>query len=172
MIFFKQRSSLTFFMLFIFVILLMHACANLRRRTGPSVTLPEKKIPSASSLPSESAADILIQEGWKSIDEGNLNLAEQKFEKALRISPTHGKSYLGLARIAYLQMDYMRALEFLQMGEAYSSQQADLLVHLYILEGDCYRDMGRKKEAKKAYQKALEIDSHNPLLIDRLEKIN
>jgi tetratricopeptide (TPR) repeat protein len=167
----KTRRSLRSFTAFALLFFLMAGCMKFKKKTEPAIPLPEKTRPTSSILPSENAAATLIQEGWESMNEGHLLLAEQKFENALRISPTSGESYLGLASVAHLQHDYQRALEFLQIGEAYSTQRTDLLLRFYLLEGDCYRALGKEKEAQKAYQKALEIDPDSQALIERSKKM-
>ncbi len=156
--FFSYQRLCSFFLLLVFAFLLMNGCLKFRKRKSSSVSLPREEVSSAPVLPSHSAVDMLIAEGWKRIGDGNLNLAEQKFEKALRMAPTRGEGYLGLAHIAYLRVNYERSLEFLQIGEAYSFQDPELLVRIFILEGDCYRKMGEGEKAQKAYEKALEIN--------------
>lgn len=156
---FKPGNRLKAFILLALFSLLLNSCMKFQKKAGSPSTIPERRVPPVSSLPSEGAAAILIQEGWKCIDDGHLPLAEQKFEDAIRLSATSGESYLGLAKVAYLQEDYPRALEFLEIGEAYSTHHSDLLLRFYLLERDCYQAMGKRKKAKEAYQKASEIGS-------------
>ncbi len=166
------RKLLLGITVFTMILLLLFGCVPFKKKTRSSIPLPGKTDDAVPTLPSENAAAILIQEGWEVMGKGHLLLAEQKFENALRISPTSGEGYLGLASVAHLQQDYGRALEFLQMGEAYSNQYSDLLSRIYLLKGDCYQALGRTKEAHEAYRKALEIDPENQTLIERLEDLH
>ncbi len=170
--YFRLRERLHYIIVLLLLFSLMAGCVRFKKKTESAVTLPEETIPATSTLPSGQAAAALIQEGWENVDKGHLLLAEQKFENALRISPTSGESYLGLASVAYQQKDYQRALEFLQIGAAYCTKHSDLLLRIYILEGDCYRAMGKKKEAQRSYQKAIEIDPDDEALMDRLQEMH
>lgn len=169
--YFNPRKFLICFTVFAVILLLICGCVPFKKETKSSVPLPGKT-DDAPILPAENAAAILIQEGWEIMGKGHLLLAEQKFENALRISPTSGEGYLGLASVAHLQQDYGRALEFLQIGEAYSNQYPDLLSRIYLLKGDCYQALGRGKEAQEVYRKALEIDPENQALIERLKNMH
>ncbi|MEW5806639.1 MAG: tetratricopeptide repeat protein [Acidobacteriota bacterium] len=123
------------------------------------------------ALPSDQAASQLIAQGWDCVSNKKLDLAETKFEKALRIAPTSGSAYYGMAQVAYLRTNYAQCLELAQSAELYSFQEPSLLLKAYILEGDCLARMGKRDKAVDAYRKALELDPGSQYILEKLKRM-
>jgi Flp pilus assembly protein TadD len=129
---------------------------------------PEVKRP---VLPSDSAAAQILSQAWEDVKNGKIDLAEMRFEKALRVSPSSGSAYYGLAHIAFMRGQYMRCVEFCKSAELYSYKDPSLLMKVYTLEGDGYLRMGKKVDAADAYRKGLGIDPEDRSLKEKLRKI-
>ncbi len=138
--------------------------------------LPEPAEPSQPEarkpvLPSDSAASQLLSQAWDDLGKGRMDLAEMRFEKVLRLSPSYGAAYLGLAQISYKRQEYERCIEFVQSAEIHSYNDSSLLLEIYALEGDCYQRMGKRDKAEMAYRKGLEVDPSNEILAAKLKKL-
>ncbi len=94
-----------------------------------------------------------------------------RFEKVLRLSPSNGTAYLGLAQISFTRQEYERCIEFIQSAELHSYNDSSLLLDIYALEGDCYMRMGKRNKAETAYRKGLEVDPSNEMLAAKLKKL-
>ena len=55
------------------------------------------------------AALALAREGRRLLQQGNLSLAERRFEKALSVDASCGQAYLGMAELRYEQGDWQQA---------------------------------------------------------------
>ena len=67
-------------------------------------------------------ADVLVQLGLSRLPLGDLEGASDAFDRALSIAPDYADASVGLARIAYFEGEYMRALSILN---GLGSQSAD-----------------------------------------------
>lgn len=102
-------------------------------------------------------------------DQKNYDEAISQYKKVIEISPTDISAYVNLASVYQYNLNQKdKALEIYQQGIEKNPKSADLLA----LKGLAYEQMENKDEAKKAYEKALEIDENNATAKIALERIN
>jgi superkiller protein 3 len=99
-------------------------------------------------------ANKFVERGNKFVESGSLQRAKQEYQKALKIYPKHldalynlGKACERLGQKGEAIDDYKRYLDI-------KSDDADVWTQLALL----YDDAGSKNEARRAYEKAIEIN--------------
>lgn len=117
-------------------------------RTEDSLTVMEKIL---QKNPKSSRALNFIGFTWA--EQGvRLDEAEAKIQEALKLDPGSGPIMDSLGWVYYQRGDYQTALVWLQKAERAAGPDPEILGHL----GDCYLKLGKKDQARKAYQQALE----------------
>lgn len=102
-------------------------------------------------------------------DQKNYDEAIAQYKKVIEISPTDISAYVNLASVYQYQLNQKdKALEIYQQGIEKNPKSADLLA----LKGLAYEQMENIDEAKKAYEKALEIDGENKAAKIALDRLN
>lgn len=92
------------------------------------------------------------------LDKGNLVEAEKLYIEAIRTVPTFANPYNNLASVYMLSRKYEEALATYQKALVYSDEKASIFYNT----GMCYKNMKDNENAKKYFQKALDLEPSNP----------
>lgn len=92
-------------------------------------------------------------------NKGDYPLAEQYYRKALAYNPQFVNSLLGLARTLIAMEKYSEAIHFLEQAVSLAPQ----IPHLYFDLGEAYSLSGQYDQARKSYDKVMELVPGTPL---------
>lgn len=95
---------------------------------------------------------------------GNLNLAEEQYQRVLKDDPKSGSSYLSLAEIALLRGDLAAAIVKLEQALTLTPDDPKVIGVL----ASAYERSGKIDQAKDAYRKCLNIQPGNPAIQNNL----
>ncbi len=87
----------------------------------------------------------------------NYKLAKKSFSQVLALNPLYPKVHYYLGRIAFLNGDYLTAIEESRL----ETQSNPHLTAPFLLAGESYEKLGRFQKCAKEYQKAIEKDPEN-----------
>ena len=96
-----------------------------------------------------------------------LNEAMEMAQKALKQDPENGAYLDTVGWIYYKIGEYEKALEYITKAFSARQESAILADHL----GDVYDKLEMKEEARKAWEKALELDQSNQEILRKLDRI-
>ena len=95
------------------------------------------------------------------INEGNLDEAISILQKAIALFPPNPYAYYYLAKVRYLQGDYLKTLPPLGKAELYLEKEVLWLSWVYDLRGKSYEALFRPDEARDQYELSLLNDPGN-----------
>ena len=91
--------------------------------------------------------------GKSELERGNIDQAEEYFQKALEINPDHPRAKGNLGYILYTRQEYEKALPYMRQAAYALPRSADFQYNLGVL----YSELGKSKEAATYYRKALRL---------------
>ena len=100
------------------------------------------------------------------ISEGKLDEALSILQKAIALFPSNPYAYYYLAKVRYLQGDYLKTLPPLGKAELYLKKEVLWLSWVYDLRGRSYEALFQLDEAREQYKLSL---SNNPGNLDAQE---
>ncbi len=104
-----------------------------------------------------------------SLAEERLDLAEQMSARALKIEPDNPTYIDTYAWILFVRKDYEQARAYIEQALKLIKNEKDD-ASLYEHAGDIYIQLGRKKEARQAWKKALQLGSSSTTLRQKIKK--
>lgn len=120
--------------------------------TNAPPPLPTKDVLS----PKEVVALRFVEEGRDAIEQGDLNRARVRFERAMSVAPLQPYSYYFLGRLALARGEHQQALAFLQRAELlFPPKDRVWRGETAGLKGTVYEDLGDYDQARTAYQRCL-----------------
>ena len=87
---------------------------------------------------------------------GNAAAARDCFQKCVALQPKNGRAHANLGRTYTEEGDYTQALKELLIA----ARQLPAEAPVYSSLGSCYAALGRMADARKSWEKALELDPH------------
>ena len=100
------------------------------------------------------------------INRGNLDKAISILQNAIALFPSNPYAYYYLAKVRYLQGDYLKTLPPLGKAELYFEKEVLWLSWVYDLRGKSYEALFQPDEAREQYELSL---SNNPGNMDARE---
>jgi tetratricopeptide (TPR) repeat protein len=149
---------------------------NFSLPTAPQAFLKDSVpllLPPNTSL---SALDVValhfVESGKTAFEREEWDRAQEQFERAVSIAPLQPYGYFFLGRIAFGHGDHKQALAFLHKAElllppseqVWRSETANLL-------GVVYEDVGDYEQARKAYQRCLQLTPTNLKAISAMARL-
>ena len=123
----------------------------------------------------ETLADAHNGIGWSHLSLSlNPPLAQEAFQNAVQLDPSHADAWVGLANLLFLRHkdtnDFraaIRAVDNALQGDAHSLFRHDYRskADLYVLKAACYYYLGEETPAKQEVDKALQIETTNTTAI-------
>jgi len=102
-------------------------------------------------------------------DEKKFDQAIEEYEKVIELSPTNISAYVNLASVYQYSLKKVdKAIEIYQSGINNNPKSIDL----YLLLGIANEQANDKDNAKKAYEKAIEINENNIVAKNALERLS
>jgi len=108
-----------------------------------------------------------VAEGRQLLEQGKLAEARARFLSAVEANPREAQARIGLASVAFERTDYTQAVEL-----------ARQVVHMYpraiqghIILGDAYFKLLRYDEARRSWERALQLDPENRHASRRIERL-
>lgn len=113
-------------------------------------------------------AESLFQTGQHFYRIGQIDESEAQLRQALKINPNHLKSHLSLGRILLEKGDAKQAVKILEEAYQYDQVAAkqDLVTALIAYSDDC-----EEEDRLTIYNRILELDFHQPLIIERRQAL-
>lgn len=112
--------------------------------------------------PQTAAALRLVEEGRGLLEKGQLDRAEDRFERAVAIDPGNVQGYYFLAKAHFLAHRYDQAEGFLSRAIGLGARTDPVWqARVAALQGQILEAASRYPEARQAYQRALQLDPHN-----------
>jgi tetratricopeptide (TPR) repeat protein len=115
--------------------------------------------PPAGAPGHRTASFRLAADGYRALQKGQLQEAEDRLEKALSVDPRNPFCYLYLAEIRFREEDTRQAMILLDQAEVFFQGHPYWLGELYARKGRYWEAQNDRDKAREAYSKALE---HNP----------
>jgi tetratricopeptide repeat protein len=137
---------------------------QLDAQTPPTTPEPDSLLSqiTPSTPPNVAAAIRLIEEGRQQRNQGHVDKALERFERAVAIDPTNAYGYYFLAQLHYRQKNYDQAIAFSSRAATLSARtDRTCLGRVYSLQGAVFEEVGRYPDARKAYQRAVDADPNN-----------
>lgn len=136
--------------------------------------------PIPPSLPTEtglSAQEVValrfVEVGKGFWEQGDLERAQEQFERAVSLAPLQPYSYYFLGRIAFSRSDYKQALAFLRKAElSFAARDRAWLSETTGLQGAIYEEMGDHAHARAAYQRCLQLTPTNLKALSALARLS
>jgi tetratricopeptide (TPR) repeat protein len=141
------------------------ATAHAAAHTAPPAAAAERPRPRPAGDPALGRK--LVSEGDRLLSRGRLDEARQRYQAALRSNSRSGRAYTGLAQVAFERSDYGRAVELARKAVALNRRHKKA----YLLLGDAYFNLMRYGDARRAWQRVLELDPGNARTRQRLQKL-
>jgi len=133
---------------------------EVRRAVLEDQSFTVEKIP--AEAPAHRAASYrLAAEGYRALQTGQMQEAEDRLEQALSVDPRNPFCYLYLAEIRYREGDARQAIILLHQGQVLFQGHPYWLSEAYAREGRCWEALHAWDKAKEAYGKALEYNPWN-----------
>lgn len=101
--------------------------------------------------------DIYLLQGQAHLAKQNLELADEKFSRALELNPALANAMLGKARILFHSNEYDKVSGFVDQALSLEPDNADA----WVLRGEILRVQGQTQDAMMAFQEALDIAPDN-----------
>ena len=99
-----------------------------------------------------------VEQGQAALSQEDFQRARIFFERAVNIAPLQPYGYYFLGRATFAQGDAHQALVFLLKAElALSEENAAWIAKTKCLQGMIHEDLGAYEEARRSYQRCLEI---------------
>ena len=152
----------------LFVVSLLHACANQRLFTVDSDSESKKKFEQKQNIIADTATkseitlsaaiSALLTTAEKQVSVEDFNGAAASLERALRISPNEALVHLRLAAVRLKQGQAHAALQLAFKGQSLmetrsnSGNKTVLEKQFWQVIGDCYRYLGNAQKAEQAYR--------------------
>jgi tetratricopeptide (TPR) repeat protein len=112
--------------------------------------------------PQTAAAFRLIEEGRTWLERGQIDRAQERFERAVATDPANVQGYYFLAQAHYLAKRYDQAEGFVSRAIGLAARSdATWQARIYALQGSIFEAIGRYPEARQAYQIAMRADPLN-----------
>jgi tetratricopeptide (TPR) repeat protein len=89
-------------------------------------------------------------EGREALAQGNLDRAQDAFDRAVRADPANPEAVAGLAEVAFERARYVEALDYARRAVAFRPKTP----HYQVILGDAYFKLLRYDEALASYQRA------------------
>ncbi len=174
----RSRRSIAFGYWILPVLLIASGCAVLSRESArerevrravlEDQSFTVEKIP--AEAPAHRAASFrLAAEGYRALQAGRLEEAEDRLEQALSVDPRNPFCYLYLAEIRSRQGNERQAVILLHQGEVLFQGHPYWLSEAYTREGQCWEALHAWDQAKAAYSKALEYNPWNEEAKQKIE---
>jgi len=117
---------------------------------------------SPTTPPNVAAALRLIEDGRQQMNQGRYDRALDRYERALAVDPSNAYGYYFLAQLHFETKKYDQAVAFASRAVVLSARTDRVLMgRSYGLEGAAFEAVGRYADARKAYEKAVEVDPNN-----------
>ena len=124
----------------------------LQEHTAPPLPDP------AVFSPQDRIALHFVEQGQAALRQEDFHRAHIFFERAVNIAPLQPYGYYFLGRAIFAQGDAHQALVFLLKAElALSEENAEWMAKTKCLQGMIHEDLGEYGEARRSYQRCLEI---------------
>jgi Flp pilus assembly protein TadD len=115
-----------------------------------------------ATAPNVAAALRRIAEGRPLRNQGEHDLALERFERAVAIDPSNAYGYYFLAQLHYLRKNHDQAIAFASRAAVLSARtDRTCLGRVYSLQGAVFEEVGRYPDARKAYRRAIDADPNN-----------
>ncbi|SFU43902.1 Tetratricopeptide repeat-containing protein [Pustulibacterium marinum] len=111
---------------------------------------------------SQTNSNQLIQQGIKYHDEGEYELAIQKYEQALNINKYNPTAHYEMALTYFEMKDYDKAIEHTDI--VLKSDATDNHLSSYVIKGSSLDMLGKTKKSIKVFEKGIEETGGNYLL--------
>ena len=109
-----------------------------------------------------------VYRGLDCLNNGNVNMAESLFKKAINMSPEYNLSYKYLGDLYDKTRDLVKALENWQI---YATKDENSGIDVYHKIESALFDLGRYSEVEKFYQKLISLDKFNLEAIIKLANV-
>jgi tetratricopeptide (TPR) repeat protein len=139
------------------------------------VTIPSPPVlPTTTELtPQEAAALRFVEVGKRLLEQGDLDRAQEQFERAVSLAPLQPYSYFFLGRIAFSRGDHKQALAFLRKAElSFAPRERTWLSEATGLQGAIYEELGEYEHARAAYQRCLQLTPTNLKALSALARLS
>ncbi len=123
------------------------------------------------SPPQRAASFRIAAQGLRALEEGRMQEAEDKLEKALSLDPRNAFCYLYLAEIRFKGGEIEQALMLLNQSEVLFQGHPYWLSEVFARKGLYLEEMRSTDEARRAYRKALEYNPWNESSKKGLERV-
>ena len=124
--------------------------------------------------PQDRIALHFVAQGQAALIREDFQCARVFFERAVNIAPLQPYGYYFLGRTAFAQGDARHALVFLLKGElalSESEEDADWMAKTKCLQGMIHEDLGAYADARRSYQRCLEISPQSLRAISALARL-
>jgi Flp pilus assembly protein TadD len=92
----------------------------------------------------------LLDSAYQQSENGQLDAAASKLERAVRIAPRDGQVWNALAKVRYQQKKYTLSISLAKKSNLLSANDKNLQRSNWFLMADCYDRLGNKNSAKQA----------------------
>jgi tetratricopeptide (TPR) repeat protein len=127
----------------------------------PKRTLEAPAPKKRAASPGDTSAIKLVEGGVKQMNAGNLDMAEQIFEQAVRVSPNNGRPYYYLGVLSSKQKQYERASGFLSQAEVHLHDDPFWMSQILLQEGLILKAQNQKDAAIQKFREAVSTDPTN-----------
>lgn len=122
--------------------------------------------------PQDRIALHFVEQGQAALSQEDFHRARIFFEQAVNMAPLQPYGYYFLGRATFAQGDAHQALVFLLKAElALSEENADWMARTKCLQGMIHEDLGEYGEARRSYQRCLEISPQSLRAISGLARL-
>jgi tetratricopeptide (TPR) repeat protein len=154
-------------------------------RTAARISPPERDLKkliladqqySVQTIPPDASAQRaasfrIAAEGHLAFQQGRVDEAENRLERALSLDARNPFCYLYLAEIRFQAGDPEQALMLLDQSEVHFDGHPYWLSEVYTRKGICLEKLRSPEEARRFYRKALEYNPWNETPKKKLEKM-
>lgn len=143
----------------------------------PGTPAPTPEVPVVASIPKdesllprikpetpgkEAAALRMVEDARKLIDAQQYDQATERLERAVSIDPSSSYGYFYLARVKLLRRDLNQAVAFSTRAVSLSGRaDRGWQSRVYTLQGEIFEQVGRFRDARTSYAKAIQADPTN-----------
>lgn len=133
-----------------------------------------------SSVDTKQETKEILQEADQLLGQDKLTEAEEVYIKIISLDSKNSAAYNGLAKVYFQNHDYKKAKETLRYclklltksSKIDTNEKKHELACCYADLGSIYQAEGKSQLALNNFQKAVEIEPHNPRFLDFLLKIS
>lgn len=104
----------------------------------------------------------MVQEGRKFIEAGQYDQAGERLERAVAVDPSNSYGYYYLAELKRARREMNQAVAFASRAVSLSSRaEKGWQAVTLTLQGEIFEQVGRFRDARASYSRALQADPSN-----------